>query len=361
MECKKLIVEGIHLSLKGYSPEKSFDSAFKLYPCGNRREQYEEFLAYLKKYICLKGIYPGYEISEVLEKADDNCYLSFSLPNWIYSRLFALLGKEGIKGLFKRKRWIRINTLKVDINSVKTSLLTQGISLLPTEFSFLFEVDKRVSYTDQFKGGLVIPQDKSSVIAVSFLDPREGERILEIGSAPGVKTSLIQQITRNRSYVIAIDISEKRIRTQKELMILWGVENVDLIVADGLHLPIRKVDKVFIDAPCSNSGTLNVDPSVLLRIEKKDILRLFSIQKAILRETQRLKTKVVYTTCSLFPEEGEKVVEEFEDYLVPIKNCGHEGYRKSRVWLRVFRTYPHIDESEGFFIAKLDFSSIPQA
>jgi tRNA and rRNA cytosine-C5-methylases len=356
---RKLFADAIFLIMKkNLSPERAFDIAFKKYMQGNRKELYREFIEYIKKYLYERNVYPGISPREVDMTINPDPMLSF--PKWIFERLYALLGEEGIKGIYNHKTWARVNELKANVNDVIRLLESEGYKVKRTEINFLLEIDstdKRISDSTAFKEGLLIPQDKSSVLAVMILDPKPYEKILEIGSAPGVKSSLIQQLTRNKSFLISIDISEKRIMQQKKLMEKWGVHNVELIVADALHLPIRKADKVFIDAPCSNSGTINVDPSVVLRLNKRKLHELSSIQIGILREASKLKTQVVYITCSLFPEEGEKVVEKFERNLVRIPNEGHEGYKKSRVWLRVFRTYPHKDFSEGFFIAKLDFSS----
>ncbi|AWR96471.1 methyltransferase domain-containing protein [Acidianus sulfidivorans JP7] len=346
---------------KKISIEKAFDCSFKLFGCGNRKLLFEEFKQFIIKYLYSLNVYPGYSINQIYSLEDNNIDPILTIPDWAYYRLYPLLGIEGLRGIYNRKKWVRINTLKADSNIYKF-LKEEGYNLVPTEIPDLYELNstKSISESKEFKEGKVLLQDKSSVISVLFLDPKPYEKILEIGSAPGIKTSLIQQITKNKSYVIALDISEKRIMIQKELMKKLGVDNVELIIADALHLPIRKADKVFIDAPCSNSGTINADPSVFIRITKKEILRLSNIQKRILKEASRLKTTVVYTTCSLFPEEGEKVVENFEKYLVKLPNENHEGYKKSKVWLRVYRTYPHKDFSEGFFISKLDFSRIQE-
>ncbi|WP_236753326.1 RsmB/NOP family class I SAM-dependent RNA methyltransferase [Acidianus sp. HS-5] len=360
MDNRKLFADALFLIMKkSLSPERAFDIAFKKYMQGNRKELYKEFLEYIKKYLYARNVYPGISPREVDMSINPDPMLSF--PKWIFERLYALLGEEGIKGIYNHKIWVRVNELKASTDAVIKSLDSEGYKAKRTEIEFLLEIentDKRVSESAAFKEGLLVPQDKSSVLAVLTLDPKPYDKILEIGSAPGVKSSLIQQLTKDKSYLISIDISENRIIQQKKLMRKWDVSNVELIVADALHLPIRKIDKVFIDAPCSNSGTINVDPSVILRLNKRKINELSSIQVGILREVSKLKTQVVYITCSLFPEEGEKVVERFERNLVNLPNKGHEGYKKSRVWLRVFRTYPHKDFSEGFFIAKLDFSSL---
>lgn len=344
---------------KKMSLEKAFDIAFKKFGDGDRKAVFENFKEFIKKYLYAKTIYPEYSVEQIYELKIDNVDPLLTIPNWAFEKLFPLLGIEGLKGIYNKKTWIRINTLKADVKGIRESLEKKGYKLKETEIPFLFELcsKKRISETEEFKKGYVIPQDKASVLSVLFLDPKPGETILEIGSAPGIKTSLIQQLTSNKAYVISIDISESRLLMEKKLLERLGVENVELILADGLHLPIRKADKIFIDAPCSNSGTINVDPSIFIRLTRREVIRFSRLQKGILKEASKLHTITVYTTCSLFPEEGEGVVERFEKYLIKLPNKDHEGYKKSKVWLRVYRTYPHKDYSEGFFIAKLDFST----
>lgn len=360
MSLKQVFTTAISLIIKKkMSLERAFDVAFKKYGDGDRKAAFENFKEFIKKYLYAKTIYPEYSTEQIYDLKIDNLDPLLTIPNWAFDKLYPLLEIEGLKGIYNKKTWIRVNTLKVDVKRIRDLLEKNGYKLKETEFPFLFELcsEKRISDTEEFKKGYIIPQDKASVISVLFLDPKPGEIILEVGSAPGIKTSLIQQLTNNRAYVIGIDISESRLLMEKSLLERLGVGNVELILADGLHLPIRKADKVFIDAPCSNSGTINVDPSVLIRLTKRDVIRFSRLQKGILKEVSKLHALTVYTTCSLFPEEGERVVEMFEKYLIKLPNKDHEGYKKSKVWLRVYRTYPHKDYSEGFFIAKLDFSA----
>lgn len=337
-------------------PEKAFDLAFRKLTLDNsRRKLYEEFLKILRSYYYYSNIYQ--DVDEiVVNSLKEN---KIDLPLWVKERL-SYLKLNDYSALFNRNVWIRINTLKTTVEETIKSLKLKGFEMERDEFPFLFKLLKskeRVSNTEEFKEGKIIVQDKASVKVVEILNPKPYEKILEIGSAPGMKTSLIQQITNNKSYVIAVDISKKRLYTQKALMQRLGVENVELLLADGENIPIRNVDKILIDAPCSNSGTINADPSVFMRITKQDVIRLSRLQRNILQEAFRLKKPVVYSTCSLFPEEGEKVIEKYSNYLVKINNDpSHYGYIRSKVWLRVMRFYPHIHGSEGFFIAKLDFS-----
>lgn len=347
---------------KKLSLERAFDYSFKRYGNGDRKILFEKFKEFVKKYLYVKNVYPEYDLNQIYDLDIPEIDPVLTIPDWAFDRLYSLLGVEGLKEIYNKKKWVRVNTLKSDINHVLKSLREKGYECKNTEIPFLFVLDseKRISDSEEFKNGYILPQDRASVLCVLFLDPKPKEIILEIGSAPGIKTSLIQQLTNNQAYLISIDISEDRILTQKDLLKKLGVGNVELVLADGLHLPIRKANKVLIDAPCSNSGTISADPSIFLRLTKRELLKLSRLQRGILKEASKLHALTIYTTCSLFPEEGEKVVERYEKYLVKLPNQNHEGYRKSKVWLRVYRTYPHKDFSEGFFIAKLDFSKLQE-
>lgn len=355
----RLYVTAIDVLLKGkVSPEKAFNIACKKLGIFNSRDElYKEFLRILRNFYYNSELYgdEGLESIVIYSLKYDN----ITLPKWVRERISYLRLKD-FSPLFKKSRWIRVNTLKANTQEVISSLEGKGFKLVRDYYDFLFKVlyhPYSISKTDEFKSGKVVMQDKASIEVVRVLDPKPGERILEVGSAPGMKTSLIQQLTQNKAYVIALDISEKRIKVQKELMERLGVDNVELLLGDGENLPIREVDKVLIDAPCSNSGTLNTDPSIFLRLSKGDVIRLSKIQRKILEEAYKLRKLTVYSTCSMFPDEGEKVVEKFANFLVKINDDpSHYGSFRSRVWLRVMRFYPHLHGTEGFFIAKLDFS-----
>ncbi|MEJ2779718.1 RsmB/NOP family class I SAM-dependent RNA methyltransferase [Stygiolobus sp. CP850M] len=360
---EKLYAKAISLILKNkISPERAFDIAYKsLGVRGERTSLYRKFLEVLKKYYYFSYLFPGrdvYEIVRILLNDDKN--ITFKLPEWAELRLKLVTGVTSSNELLVKDTWIRINTLKTDIKSTIEELKRKGVTVEKDTFDFLYKIIKtykRISDLKEFKEGKIVIQDKASVYPVIVLDPKPGERILEVGSAPGMKTSLIQQLTNNKSYVIAVDISQKRINTQKQLMRRLGVENVELIIADGANLPVKKADKILIDAPCTNSGTIASDPSVFLRLNKSDMLRLSRLQAIILEEARRLRKPTVFSTCSLFPEEGERHAERYEKYLVPLKlDESNYGYKKSRVWMRVVRFYPNVHHTEGFFISKFDFS-----
>ncbi|MEL9969493.1 MAG: RsmB/NOP family class I SAM-dependent RNA methyltransferase [Metallosphaera sp.] len=354
-ECKGVIERALSF-INNSSPEASFKRAIRGRP--NLPGCYELYLKVLWSLPRVIRVYPHVKpfSREAVELALNAKPDPFSLPRWIFERMYPLLGDNGMAGLYSRRSWVRVNTLKGDRDEIIESLRVKGYSFsLDEDFDFLLNwISPKPSSTDEFREGLIIPQDKSSAIVVSVLNPKPGENILEIGGSPGGKTSLIQQITNNSSYVVSLDISEKRVNLQRRLLRLWGVENVDVLLADGSNFRVRKVDKILIDAPCSNSGTINVDPSIPFRLTKTELNKLVRIQREILKNAFSSGVEIVYSTCSLFPEEGEKQVEIYSKYLEKVTNDpAHFGYKRSKVWMRVMRTYPSLDQSEGFFISKI--------
>ncbi len=359
-----IFLDALRLIESGSSTENAFDVAFRSGGKGvDRKRTYRLFISTLQQLNYVMEMYPCRDVYETLSIAMDLAKSGKSeitplhLPLWVRERLLPLLGEEGIRGLSKKEQWIRINTLKGDYTKIISSLREKGLSLEEKEFPmFRVEGGFPISKTKEFKEGLIIPHDISSYWVVKALDPKPNELILEIGGAPGIKTSLIQQITENRSEVISIDVSEGRVKTQRELLKKWGVENVEIMVGDGENIPIRRMDKILIDAPCSNSGTFPVDPAVFLRISRTELKNLVRIQHKILKASLNYKVPTVFSTCSLFPEEGENQVERYLTFLSKIEwNPSFYGYRKSKVYMHIARSYTHVHGSEGFFISRFNF------
>lgn len=358
-----IFAEAFNLIMSGRSLENAFDIAFKESGKGlDRKRTFRTFVNTLKELHYVEEMFPCRNIYETfkiaLEMAKENFPLTpMHFPLWIRERLLAAIGEEGITKLDKKTQWIRVNTLKGDFTETINSLKQKGISLLEKEFP-MYEAKGKypISKTKEFEEGLVIPHDLSSYFVVKALEPKRGERILEIGSAPGIKTSLIQQLTKNQSWVVSIDVSVRRTLTQKSLLRKWGVENVEIIVGDGENVPIRNIDKILIDAPCSNSGTFSSDPTVFLRLNRAELKNLVKIQSKILKKAIEYNVPTVFSTCSILPEEGEFQVERYLNRLSKIPwDESFYGYKKSKVYMHVARTYTHIHRCDSFFISRLNF------
>ena len=189
-----------------------------------------------------------------------------------------------------------------------------GISLFES-----VERGKRVSELPGYREGQFIVQDPSTTISIELLELRPGLSVLDGCAAPGGKT--IQIAWRaDESKVLALDLHEDRIATIRENLKRTGLEHVQVEQAD-LTEPLDKVrqnhglfDRILLDVPCSNSGVLRRRPDARWRWSERRMKRLVRTQNRILANAAGLLAPdgiLVYSTCSLEPEENMQVVEKF--------------------------------------------------
>ncbi len=219
--------------------------------------------------------------------------------------------------------------------------------LEPTEFHPLCYrvIDAPKFFADP---GRYYVQDPSTLLAVDVLDPQPGERVLDMCAAPGGKTTYIAARMQNRGQIIAADSSNVRLGLVTENCRRLGVEIVAALACEGTRLDrcLRgdRFDRVLVDAPCSNTGVMRRRPDLRWRIDEKEIARLAKLQSHLLAkagEFVRPGGVLVYSTCSLEPEENERVVEPFLD--------SHPKFR-----LETTRSLiPPRDGVDGAYVARL--------
>jgi 16S rRNA (cytosine967-C5)-methyltransferase len=208
--------------------------------------------------------------------------------------------------------------------------------------------------------GRIYLQDEASQLVAHVLDARPGEHILDACAAPGSKTTHIASRAPDGALVVAGDLHEHRLRLLLASTARQGLKNVRAVSHDASHalpFPDRTFDRVLVDAPCTGTGTLRRNPEIRWRITAEDIQVLQKRQLRILRNaarTLRPKGLLVYSTCSVEPEENEQVVAAFlqrENEFRGIKAPVAAGLQTEA---GAARTWPHRDGVDGFFIAALE-------
>jgi 16S rRNA (cytosine967-C5)-methyltransferase len=174
--------------------------------------------------------------------------------------------------------------------------------------------------TNALKRGHCYIQDPSTVIACEILQPRPGENVLDACAAPGGKAGYIAELMKNRGTIIACDRDPERLEILKENMVRLGVEIVQPFAHDWTrgHVPpdiasMAPFHRILIDAPCSNTGVMRRRVDVRWRLQPGDFARMQRRQLQILRALIALlspKGALVYSTCSLEPEENEQVLKQ---------------------------------------------------
>lgn len=228
--------------------------------------------------------------------------------------------------LAQRPETFRINTLRADENTVLHSLQQENVSYenssLPLCFFFRDVSRKKIEASSAYQNGWIYLQNISSQIPVWVLDPQPGETILDLCAAPGGKSSQISALMQNRGRLIALE--PDAIRYQKLVHLL----NVLGSSATALHLraesylsdlkknhPEQLFDRILIDAPCSGDGTFSAHRASTYAhwsmefVQKMNVLqsKLLHLASSFLKVGGRL----VYSTCSLSPEENEQVIHSF--------------------------------------------------
>ncbi len=329
-----------------------------------------EYNRFIRKFS--KNMPKDIDLDEELSKLDrvSRIAVELSYPKWFIELLLKYMNINEVVRLLesmnKEFYWIRVNTLKIDVD--KAVKLLEAENVIVEQDKDLWYMLKVIDYSkplyqlELLKEGYIITQDKASAMVVEALEPTVNDVIIDMCSAPGIKASLVMQLTENKANMVLIDISRDRVYNMVKLLKKYGVDmdKVQIVIADSTKPPISyRVDKVLLDAPCSSSGTLPRDPSIRIHLSDiKWVKRFPELQLRLLKSAIKLGSEVVYAVCSLIPWEGEEIVEkvvEEENNIVLDKPSipGSNGYEPYSISERVIRFFPHIHRTEGFFIAKI--------
>lgn len=295
-----------------------------------------------------------------------------SHPLWLVQRWIEELGvEETLKICVANNRipalTLRTNTLRTRREDLIEKLGKKGLISAPTPFSedgVLLKNGPPVSELPFLKEGLFVIQDEASQLVSLIMDPRPGEKILDACAAPGGKTTHIAQRMENHGEIYAFDLRQEKLKQIEEGCKRLGIKIVRTAIGDAVKaLPVPgevKFDRVLADVPCSGFGTLRKNPDLKWRKRKEDIERLSKLQLALLKNLSGYVKEgglLMYSTCTVFHEENEDVVERFVsehrafklDSLVEVlpEKC-HFFIKKG-----YFKTFPPKDELDGFFAARL--------
>jgi len=284
--------------------------------------------------------------------------LGYSHPQWLCDRWAGRWGPENLRALLQWNNtppalWVRVNTLRTTPENLATRFHSEGVLFERRSFDYtspdlVFELKAHPSLTalPSFRQGLFYVQDPSTLLAVHELNPRPGEVVLDRCAAPGGKTTFIAQLMENRGSVTAQEVDPRRSRLIRENCDRLGVTCVHICCpGTPTHSEVPTAfDRILVDVPCSNTGAMRRRVELRWRLQPAEIERLPKTQLALLRDAAtRLKPTgtLVYSTCSLEPEENHGVVQEFLS--------GQPGFR-----LETERELtPFADGVDGAYVAKL--------
>jgi 16S rRNA (cytosine967-C5)-methyltransferase len=290
----------------------------------------------------------------------------YSHPSWLVKRYLERFGKEDTEQLLftnneKPYLTLRINALKTKPEQFKS--LLESVNLKYREGTYLSEFVKLMNLTnitawEYYTKGYFNIQDESAGLACRLLDVKEGMRILDLCAAPGGKTAYIAALINSRGEIVAIDRFESRLKLLQKNMDRLGLDCVRIVVSDALEYKSIPFDRVLADVPCSGTGTLSKKPDIKWRKDIFDIRDLTKTQHKLLKKASEMVKPggvVVYSTCSIEPEENFEIVKKFLEENQNFRLDSAKGKFPDEIVDEngCIQTLPHKHKMDGAFAAKL--------
>jgi len=313
------------------------------------------------------------EAPRMLEALDDGtpagAALVYSHPQWIAERWWSELGPDEARALMQNdnepaESSVRANRLRTTAAALVELLDGEGVEartdpLAPEAVVLSGAWDAHGS--ESFERGLLMPQSRASMLVARALDPRPGERVLDLCAAPGAKTTHLAALMQNEGRVVAVEQDRRRAEAIRANCSRLGVTNVEVVVGDAAESAYGDgFDRVLVDPPCSDLGTLQSRPDVRWRKTAGQVENLRALQARMLAAGARATAPggtLVYSTCTISAAENQRQVEDFLDRHADFQACDLSA-RHPRLALtgdRAFlQTLPHRDRTDGFFIAAVE-------
>ena len=294
------------------------------------------------------------------------------IPEFLIEMLRKQYGEELSKKIIEgyqeeRKVTLRVNTIKTNSSEIEKVLEENNIKYKKiswySEGHIIENVrENEIKNLDIYKNGEIYLQSLSSMLPPIILEPKENTDILDMTAAPGGKTTEIATLVVNKARITAIEMNKIRAQKLKYNIEKQGVTCVYIMEQDARKLnDFFSFDNVLLDAPCSGSGTININDT---NLEKTFTEQL--IKKSIKSQNELLKkaikvlkkgSKMVYSTCSILQEENENIIEnvlkENKVEIVDIDFKGIEDLPKLPTRIKGTLCVAPTKEYEGFFVAKL--------
>ena len=291
--------------------------------------------------------------------------LGYSHPAWLVERWGRRWGHARARQLLQwnntpAETCARLNTLRADASQLLAQWRNEGVDYdfgrwdwLPENLVFALKAHPPLAGLPSFQRGWFYVQDPSTLLAPLMLAPQPGEAVLDFCAAPGGKTTFIAQQMRDQGHVLAHDTSPARLKMLQDNCARLGVDCVEL--AERLDRPApgsqcSLFDRALVDVPCSNTGVMRRRVDLRWRLRPQAIARLRATQGALLAQAAqwvRSGGVLVYSTCSLEPEENRQVVDEFL--------AGHSGWQLEGER----ELLPFVEGVDGAYVARLRLGGSP--
>jgi len=299
---------------------------------------------------------------------EERLHVRYSVPLWLVKYLISNFGLEDTEKMLaafndRAPLYIRVNIRKVSREELLKRLIERGVEAYPDEdledVIYIERLNVNLESLEEYRTGLFYIQDKSSALVghVTKMLVLDSFKVVDACSAPGGKAMHLQEIAK--CYIIAADVSYRRLLTERGLVARYSYTDIDLVCANMLRPPLRKIktDVVLLDPDCTSLGKLAHSPEVRLWIRRHHIRDYARHQYKLARSIiNNIDFKyLVYSTCTITIEENEQNITKLcEEFNLEVVNLADTFKKFSNKFLPgTLRLFPHTHRTGGYFIAVL--------
>jgi 16S rRNA (cytosine967-C5)-methyltransferase len=298
-------------------------------------------------------------LAELDAEGAEGAAVRHSMPDWIARRLVASLGEADAVAVMEAaaepaESALRWNPLRGPRAGLEAELPAGWRRDAMAPEAYVLSRPFALEDSRAWARGLAMGQSRASQLVAHAVDPRPGERVLDLCAAPGAKTTHLAALSRGGARITAVELRPGRASALRDLARRMGAV-VEVVEGDGRDVPLPGgYDAVLVDPPCTGLGVLSARPDARWRRREDALAPLVELQLALLRRALALARpggRVVYSTCTLIAEENERVVAaagaELEDLGAARPELAHPRMPEALL------TLPPRDGTDGFFIARM--------
>jgi len=289
--------------------------------------------------------------------------ITFSHPEWMADRWIKRYGERDAFQLMQANNrrpeyYVRVNTLRTTIENFELRLSKSDIEFEASEWLpgyYKVQSLNKIRQKGWIEKGFCQVQDIAAGFAPWILDPQPSDTVYDLCAAPGTKTIVLSDMMQNQGEILAVDINPERVAKIAENSETFGAENVKIRRADVTEERFKLADAVLLDAPCSGTGVLSKRADLRWRRTEEDIVKAAELQAELLDSAANMVSRggrLVYSTCSLEPEENWNQIENFLKEYDNFELQDLSDYLPEEVLIndgKAYQTLPHLHHCDGHF------------
>jgi len=298
--------------------------------------------------------------------------LQHSHPEWLVERWISQYGPETAEAICAANNEppavsVRVNTTMISREELLKEMEGRGLQAAPSTLSPYGIVVKgagNMALTDWYREGMISIQDESSMLVAEAVGPEPGMRVLDCCAAPGGKSAHMGELMKDQGSIVANDIHSHKGKLIADQAARLGLDCIRTVTGDALELPSRfepaSFDRILLDAPCSGLGVIRRKPDLKWGKTEEDIREIAALQSKLLDSVSALLRPggvLVYSTCTIEPQENEGVVTSFVNRHpeFELDETGSLSRLKDNALVRGggIQILPQHYHSDGFYIARL--------